>query len=544
MFYNLSMLDSTSHPNFRIYVEPWDDSRRYSEKKSLKYLGISLMAVGIIALLAEITYLALLINGVLPHSGWFGWLEGLQYLQTFFFVATGSGLIVLGGLLLKLREKILLSTAEKAKRAGIAKLKPDEGFKATDKPPFTFYSWPEGEKPRVLVISSDQGGGHKTAAASVEAALKTHFTVFTTFPTTQISGCEWFDYFQKHGYHKTQRWLVGGQKCMEFLGVCEKMHKQIEQDIYLTKPQLVISVQPISNAYIAEVCSAYKTPFVVVPTDYKTDHFFYGFNGADDNFRVGLPLDDPQEAALLADRYKFEEKHLKVTGYPVRPAFQNQDMQEEVAELREHYGIKEHDHVVTLSMGMQGGAELENYCRLILETDTIGSNMFEEEMHLFALCGRNEELLNKLELLSQEVQSKEPKNKNKRITLHPIGLCDQNEMAAYIASADVYITKPGGASTSEGLSLGTYLMFDQKSAKATPWEPVNIEKVEERGGGEAIDPRIFIPQLRKVLSGGRSQSHVDFPGRHFGENILTLATELTGLQTNPPEVQHEEGHDF
>ena len=109
-------------------------------------------------------------------------------------------------------------------------------------------------------------------------------------------------------------------------------------------------------------------------------------------------------------------------------------------------------------------------------------------------------------------------------------------MAALIGCSNVYLTKPGGASTSEGLALGTYLYFDQETAGATPWEPVNMNKVTSLKAGEPIDKTTFSDRIQVLLS-RKTHNNFEFPGRHFNENILKLAKELTGSCVVTPPSQ-------
>lgn len=501
--------------NFRISINLERPFRPEDKQLGLKRCAITLIALGVIAIVTEAVIIALSMHGVLPSTGFLGWVDGLGSLRTLCIVSAGAGLIVLGGFLLLCRRKKMAHSVEKVEEQWLTQQQkaPEERvFQVADLPPIPGFQWAEPNKPRVLVISALQGGGHKTASESIQSALKTKYFVKTIFPTGDVPGSQWFDYCQKQGWHLAEKALVSAQKILESTGAFEEVHKQIKNEIFLFKPQLLISNQPISNVVIAHFANKYKIPFIVVPTDYKTDHFFYGFTGADDQFRVALPLEDAVEKERLKELYKFKNEHLRVTGYPIRPAFQEENdlnVPEVVSQLQNTYSIKENDRVVALSIGAQGGKELKNYCTQIMRT------RFEDlgTIHVFALCGINEELNKKIRRLSEKTGT--------NVKIHPIGWSDQKTMAAFISLADVYITKPGGASTSEGLAMGTYLFFDQKSAYATPWEPANMKKTEELGAGEPIDEKTFSTRLKELLV-EKKRPKIDFPGRHFGQNILAL----------------------
>ncbi len=125
-----------------------------------------------------------------------------------------------------------------------------------------------------------------------------------------------------------------------------------------------------------------------------------------------------------------------VSGIPIHPAFyQKKDLNK----LRIKYQIPKTDQVILV---LSGGKGLSFSDKLIEELSKI-----ESKATIFAITGKNQKLLNKIKKL------KLPINLNLRV----ISWTDQID--EYIRISDVIISKAGGLSTTECLTLGKYLII-------------------------------------------------------------------------------------
>ncbi|MCH9626060.1 MAG: Processive diacylglycerol beta-glucosyltransferase [Chlamydiales bacterium] len=392
-------------------------------------------------------------------------------------------------------------------------------FTVDDQPEIPGTTWLRPGLNRTLIISSELGGGHKTAAKAVEKALEKNFFSRTIYPTDEVPLSSWFNYFQKKGWNRALKFLLSLEPIATRTGAYITVEQKMKNAIWEHKPQLVVCVQPLANNTLAAYCKKYNIPCVVVPTDYYTEHFFHGIQTPPKQLYVALPFDEEREKTTLTN-LGFKEDHIVVTGYPVRSAFQEEkkgEVDAQIASIRKEYKIDSQDKVIVVAGGAQGGKKIKHYLSEIKEhTFAEGINV-----HVFALCGNNESL-------KQKIDSQFASDTN----FHTVGwIQEEVEMAAYTKLADTLITKPGGASTSEAWALGTYCLFDGDNAAATRWEPVNMQDAEKAGMGATIIPSQFHDQLNESLE-ARTQD-ADFPGRQFNQNFMHLAKNIIKISEIP-----------
>ncbi len=115
-------------------------------------------------------------------------------------------------------------------------------------------------------------------------------------------------------------------------------------------------------------------------------------------------------------------------GIPINPSYATLPTR---AEAREKLGIGKEARVTVLMFGSMGCGPIEKTAEMMAE-DTAGDEV------LYIMCGRNEKLQKSLEHLSD----------NPRV--HVLGF--RGDMPDFMAAADLFVTKPGGLSTTEAAS--------------------------------------------------------------------------------------------
>lgn len=118
-------------------------------------------------------------------------------------------------------------------------------------------------------------------------------------------------------------------------------------------------------------------------------------------------------------------------GIPINPAFARLP---EKAEARRMLSLPENDKIILLMCGSMGCGPIEKIAAKLTES-------MKDNTTLVIVCGRNEKLYQELLPLSC---------KKDNVTL--LGFTDK--MALYMRSADLYITKPGGLSSTEAACTG------------------------------------------------------------------------------------------
>ena len=127
----------------------------------------------------------------------------------------------------------------------------------------------------------------------------------------------------------------------------------------------------------------------------------------------------------------FDIGKVTVSGIPIDPVFAEK---KEKAAMREKYGLDKDRPTIILSAGGFGVGRIEI---LLKSLATI-----EQPVQVLAMCGRNEELRNKL--------ANFPAQESFRVI--PVGFT--TEMDEYMSASDVVVGKPGGLTTCEAMAKG------------------------------------------------------------------------------------------
>ena len=142
-----------------------------------------------------------------------------------------------------------------------------------------------------------------------------------------------------------------------------------------------------------------------------------------------------EETKIHLEKLGIPAEKLTVSGIPIDPLFAEE---KDKAETREKLGLEKHKLTILVSAGGFGVGKIEHLLEALADLET--------PSQIVAICGRNEELKNKLEKLSRE------KFNNERVTFKPIGFT--KEMDEYMSASDLIVGKPGGLTTSEALAKG------------------------------------------------------------------------------------------
>lgn len=126
---------------------------------------------------------------------------------------------------------------------------------------------------------------------------------------------------------------------------------------------------------------------------------------------------------------------ITVSGIPIDPIFAQK---KDKLAMREKFGLEKDKLTILVSAGGFGVGNIEHLLLALADLQT--------PAQIVAICGRNEDLRQKLEKLSLENLN------NQRVTFKPIGFT--KEMDEYMSASDLIVGKPGGLTTSEALAKG------------------------------------------------------------------------------------------
>lgn len=168
-----------------------------------------------------------------------------------------------------------------------------------------------------------------------------------------------------------------------------------------------------------------------------------------------------------------------VSGIPVSQRYFSEKTQ---AQSRASLGLDDADDVVLLSCGSMGCGPMYELTHRLLSV--LGGNA-----RLCVVCGSNKKLYDELM----------PACEDKRLILEGY----TSKMFDYMNSADVFITKPGGLSTTEAMALGIPLVF----VNAVPGcESRNLSFMTEIGYAVTAKTTVEIAELVKKLVDQKSLS--------------------------------------
>jgi UDP-N-acetylglucosamine:LPS N-acetylglucosamine transferase len=298
----------------------------------------------------------------------------------------------------------------------------------------------------VLFAISDTGGGHRSAAAAMAAALgdRAHIRCIvsdmlraTGFPGLRTAP-EIYDYCSRK-----QLWLnnlfftkTNSIKRINLLTkfVFSQASLMIERELDRLSPDLAVSVHPLVTGFLIASRQDRRAawPIVTVVTDLVTIHASWATPGAD------LYLVPTEEARQALIRHGIARNRILLTGFPVHPKFSRTPLNR--VEARRALGINQERFSILLAGGGVGAGniadwvkELEKNCR---------------DKQVMVVTGRNKELFNHL----QEVRTR-------FAGLHVYGFVDNMEML--MAASDIIITKAGPGTIMEAVALSRPLIITE-----------------------------------------------------------------------------------
>jgi len=336
---------------------------------------------------------------------------------------------------------------------------------------------------KILYLFSDTGGGHRSAARAIMAAVE-HLrkNTYSQEMADVFAECSGFlNIFAKlYGpvikyYPKMWGQLYYWSDDERKLEHLEKLSrpfilKELSDLIKRMAPDAIVSVHPLINHLTVKAIrrSGRQVPFIVVITDPVTLHRAWVTPDAD-RCIVATP-----EAAKLALKYGMPEKKIKVIGMPIDPKFFLKDREKQAARKKDH--LKPKMFTVLLMGGGEGAGEME---RIIEEMDRE-----RLKLQLIVIAGRNKKLEARLK-----------RNLKKfNFPVRVFGFTDQ--VHELMAESDLIITKAGPGTIAEAMAMGLPLII-------TSWLPGqeegNVEFVlRENVGRASKDPKKVVEMVREL----------------------------------------------
>jgi UDP-N-acetylglucosamine:LPS N-acetylglucosamine transferase len=349
--------------------------------------------------------------------------------------------------------------------------------------------------PKILILSSDTGGGHRSAAQAIadgverfwhgrSAAVRIIRGVEESHRITQrlVDLYNWV-LRNKQGWMKYLYWAVNRfrPETREFFYKrCFSYFKDIFEKWC---PHVVVSVHPLTQHFIARVLKelglAKQVPLVTVVTD-PCYGFWKGW-ACDD---VALYLVANEDARDQLIDYGVSPERIKVSGMPVHPKFHEVD-EKDAQFARQAFGLDPDKFTVFLNAGWIGGGNIAQIFKELVRG--------EMDVQAIFLAGKNEELRKEAEEIAR----------NAKFPVKVIGYSD--EIEKLMQSANVMVSKLGGLTTFEALACRLPIIADCITPPM-PQEAGTVKLIERKGAGILLKkPGDIVPTIMNLTTNGRER---------------------------------------
>ncbi len=387
--------------------------------------------------------------------------------------------------------------------------------------------------PKILIISSDTGGGHRSAAAAIVAGIQS-IVEGDSYAIRVVRAVE-------DSHHITAKavalynWLLRNkQHWMKYLYWAVNRFRPETREFFQSRcigfvrelferwcPHIVVSVHPLTQHLFARVLKelglADRIPLVTVVTDP-----YYGFwrGWACDDVRLYLCATEDARRQLID--YGIAPERIKVSGMPVHPKFSFPG--DKTAQLaRTALGLDADKFTVFVNAGWEGGGNIPNIFRELVRG--------ELDMQAIFLAGKNEALKAEVETLAAEA----------KFPIKVIGYSD--EVEKLLGAANVMISKLGGLSTFEALSCRVPIIADG-TTQPMPQEASTVNLIVKSGAAVLLQRASdVVPVVQRMIKDSTHYAamraatisvHIPNATRRIVEEITALIPVPANAEENLP----------
>lgn len=330
---------------------------------------------------------------------------------------------------------------------------------------------------RILVLMSDTGGGHRASAQALEAAFEALYPGQVELETVdywkEVAGFPFHRFPEQYSYvaKRPLMWkflFVWGQfpptRFITELAFSIFCHGKVRRYFQRTRPDLIISVHPLVNRlslsvldYMRKQTNCPTPPYVTVVTDLGGAHTTWFDSRAD---LVYVPSEPLQE---MAEEHGVRGDRIRLLGLPIRPSFWEENRSRD--ELRRELGMALNIPAVLLVGGGDGVGGLQAIAKAI--ATRIAEEVGTAGGQIVVVCGKNKELLNKMQATSWPV---------------PVILKGfVKNMSEWMSACDVLCSKAGPGTIAEAWIRGLPIIL---TGFLPGQEEGNVRLVTDSGSGE------------------------------------------------------------
>ena len=385
--------------------------------------------------------------------------------------------------------------------------------------------------PKILIISSDTGGGHRSAAQSLAEGLQKFWLGESVAVrvikaveeshhiTGKLVGAYNWPLRNKQHWMKYIFWAINRfrPETREFfhrrcIGFCKEIFEK-------WCPHIVVSVHPLTQHIFARILKelnlSNQIPLVTVVTDPC-----YGFwkGWACNDVSLYLVANDDARRQLID--YGIEPEKIKISGMPVNPKFHEID-EKDAQKARQAFGLDADKFTIFVNAGWIGGGNIPQIFKELVRG--------ELDVQAIFLAGKNESLKKEAEELA----------KTAKFPVKVIGYSD--EIEKLMQAADVMISKLGGLTTFEALACRLPIIADA-TTPPMPQEAGTVNMIARRGAGILLEKASdIVPTIHSLLSD--SKRYTDMKAATIDLSIPNstemIIREIAALLPESQQIQHE-----
>jgi UDP-N-acetylglucosamine:LPS N-acetylglucosamine transferase len=346
--------------------------------------------------------------------------------------------------------------------------------------------------PKILIISSDTGGGHRSAAQALAVGLQ-NFWQGNTAVVRIIKAIE-------DSHHVTEKlvnfynWMLRHkQGWMKYLYWAVNRFRPETRNLFLDRcivplkasfekwcPHVVVSVHPLTQHIFGRILRELnlqdQIPLVTVVTDPC-----YGFwkGWACDDVSLYLVANDDARRQLMD--YGVSAEKIKISGLPLHPKFREVS-ETDAQSARRAFGLDPDKFTVFVNAGWIGGGNIPTIFKELIRG--------ELDVQAIFLAGKNEELRLEAEELA----------KTAKFPVKVIGYSDEIETLMH--AANVMVSKLGGLTTFEALACRLPIIADI-TTPPMPQEAGTVKLLASRGAGIMLERSSDIVSTVRALTDDR-----------------------------------------
>jgi UDP-N-acetylglucosamine:LPS N-acetylglucosamine transferase len=305
---------------------------------------------------------------------------------------------------------------------------------------------------KFLIITSETGGGHTSAATAIADGLKRFaapdclVNIVRAIEESHLLAqklAELYNYLLR--YHqplmKYYYWAIERFRPNESNLFYRMTSRYVRQLFERYCPQVVVSVHPMTQHFLGRMLRELglldRIPLVTVVTDPC-----YGFWRGWACEEVSLYLVATEDARRQLIDYGVPEEKIKICGIPIHPKFQFQSEDDKLA-ARGELGLDPEKFTVFINAGWVGGGNIPRIFEEMVEQ----GDQIKDTQAVF-LAGRNDQLRERIGAIARRAP----------FTTKVIGYT--TAMERLMSAADVMVSKLGGLTTFEALATRLPIIAD------------------------------------------------------------------------------------